>query len=86
MFEGLFRPGHLLIILIIVMFFFGPSKLPQLGGALGKTIRDFKKAVNESNDTPATPATPAATTPPKAIEAKAEGGSATPTSGTGGAA
>ena len=80
MFEGLFRPGHLLIILIIVLFFFGPSKLPQLGGALGKTIRDFKKAVNEGNDTPQTP-----TTPPKAIEAKPEGGT-TPKSGTGGAA
>ncbi len=47
MFEGLFRPGHLVIILVIVLLVFGPQKLPQLGGALGKTIRDFKQAFNE---------------------------------------
>ncbi len=47
MFEGLFRPTHLLLILAIALLVFGPNKLPQLGEALGKTIRDFKKAVNE---------------------------------------
>ena len=47
MFEGLFRPGHLVILLVIVLLVFGPQKLPQLGGALGKTIRDFKQAFNE---------------------------------------
>ncbi len=47
MFEGLLRPGHLLIILVIAMLVFGPSKLPQLGESLGKAIRDFKKAVND---------------------------------------
>ncbi len=47
MFEGLFRPGHLIILLVIVLLVFGPSKLPELGGALGKTIRDFKKAMHE---------------------------------------
>jgi len=50
MFEGLFRPSHLLVILLIVLLVFGPSKLPQLGGALGKTIRDFKKAMSEPSD------------------------------------
>jgi sec-independent protein translocase protein TatA len=47
LFEGLFRGSHLLIIFIIVLLIFGPSKLPGLGSALGKTIRDFKKAVGE---------------------------------------
>jgi sec-independent protein translocase protein TatA len=55
MFEGLFRPSHLIIILVIVMLVFGPSKLPQLGGALGKTIRDFKKAINEPLEPSAAP-------------------------------
>jgi len=56
MFEGLFRPSHLLIILFIVLLVFGPSKLPELGLALGKTIRDFKKAMGEPPDHPANPA------------------------------
>ena len=52
MFEGLFRPSHLLIVFLIVMLVFGPGKLPQLGSSLGKTIRDFKKAVSEPPDLP----------------------------------
>ncbi len=47
MFEGLFQPLHLLVILAIVMIIFGPGKLPQLGEGLGKGIRDFKKALSE---------------------------------------
>ncbi len=50
MFEGLFRPSHLLVILVIVLLVFGPSKLPQLGEALGKSLRDFKKAVSSLHD------------------------------------
>ncbi len=46
MFEGLFRGEHLLIILAIVVLVF-PGKLAGLGGSLGKSIRDFKKAVSE---------------------------------------
>ncbi len=45
MFEGLFQPLHLLIILLIALIFFGPGKLPELGASLGKSIRDFKKAM-----------------------------------------
>jgi len=52
MFEGLFRPSHLLIVFIIVMLVFGPGKLPQLGSSLGKAIRDFKKAVSEPPELP----------------------------------
>jgi sec-independent protein translocase protein TatA len=47
MFEGLFQPMHLIIILIIVLIIFGPGKLPELGGSIGKAIRGFKKAMNE---------------------------------------
>jgi len=38
---------HLLVILIIAMFVFGPKKLPELGKGLGEGIRGFKKAVSE---------------------------------------
>jgi sec-independent protein translocase protein TatA len=49
----LFAPSHLLILLVIILVIFGPSKLGDVGGALGKAIRDFKKAMNEP-DAPTT--------------------------------
>ena len=52
MFEGLFQPMHLLLILIIALIIFGPGKLPELGGSLGKAIRDFKKAISEPEKKP----------------------------------
>jgi sec-independent protein translocase protein TatA len=52
MFEGLFQPMHLLLILGIALIFFGPSKLPELGKGLGTSLRDFKKAMNGEDDEP----------------------------------
>jgi sec-independent protein translocase protein TatA len=46
----LFAPSHLLILLLIILVIFGPSKLGDVGGALGKAIRDFKKAMNEPEE------------------------------------
>jgi sec-independent protein translocase protein TatA len=43
----LFAPTHLLILLVIILVLFGPNKLGDIGGTLGRSIRDFKKAVNE---------------------------------------
>ena len=42
---------ELLIILVIALVIFGPSKLPQIGAGLGKAIRDFKKGVTSSDET-----------------------------------
>ena len=36
-------PG-LIIILVIVLIVFGPKKLPEIGGAVGKTFAEFKKS------------------------------------------
>ena len=47
MFEGLLQPMHLLVILGIVLIIFGPGKLPELGGSIGKAIKGFKQAMNE---------------------------------------
>jgi sec-independent protein translocase protein TatA len=35
---------ELLVILVVALIIFGPGRLPEIGGALGKGIRDFKKA------------------------------------------
>jgi sec-independent protein translocase protein TatA len=43
----LFAPTHLILLLLVVLIIFGPSKLGDVGGALGKGIRDFKRAINE---------------------------------------
>ena len=50
MFEGLFRPMHLLVILFIVLIIFGPGKLPEIGEGLGKSIKSFKKAMSQKDD------------------------------------
>lgn len=44
---GEFSLAHILIVLVIVLLFFGPSKLPQLGQSVGKAIRGFKEGLNE---------------------------------------
>lgn len=44
---GEFSLSHWLIILVIVLIFVGPSKLPGLGKGLGEAIRGFKKGLNE---------------------------------------
>ncbi len=37
--------GELLVILVIVLIIFGAGKLPEIGAALGRGIRDFRKAL-----------------------------------------
>jgi sec-independent protein translocase protein TatA len=41
---------ELLIILVIVLIIFGVGKLPEIGSALGKGIRNFKKSVHDNNE------------------------------------
>jgi sec-independent protein translocase protein TatA len=41
---------ELIIIGIIALLIFGPKRLPDLGKGLGKSIRDFKDAMNEKNE------------------------------------
>ncbi|MDG0816368.1 twin-arginine translocase TatA/TatE family subunit [Bdellovibrio svalbardensis] len=44
---GEFSVTHLLLLALIFLIFFGPSRLPQLGQSLGKAIRGFKQGLNE---------------------------------------
>ena len=39
--------GELLLLFIVIILVFGSSKLPALGDALGKGIRNFKRTINE---------------------------------------
>lgn len=43
-------PMELLIILAIVLIVFGVGKLPEVGSALGKAIREFRQATSEESD------------------------------------
>ena len=45
MFEGLFQPMHLLVLLVLALLIFGPKKLPELGKGIGDGIRTFKSAI-----------------------------------------
>lgn len=44
---------HLILILLIALIIFGPGKLPELGAGLGKSIKEFKKAMKEGQETAA---------------------------------
>jgi sec-independent protein translocase protein TatA len=65
-------PVELIIILVIALIVIGPGRLPDVGAALGKSIREFRKASSDITDAtrvdtsplpPAAPAVPAASAP-----------------------
>jgi sec-independent protein translocase protein TatA len=61
MFEGLFQPMHLMIVAAIALVIFGPKKLPEFGKGLGESIRGFKSAMAEKDES-STSRTTASTT------------------------
>ena len=56
MLEDLMRPQHLLLILLVALLFFGPSKLPALGKGLAEGIKNFKDAIKGGPEPPPPPA------------------------------
>ena len=61
-------PVELVIILVIALLVIGPGKLPDVGAALGKSIREFRKAATDVQesvklDAPIAPAVPAPIAP-----------------------
>lgn len=42
--------SEMLVVLVIALIFFGPSKLPKLGEGLGKAIKSFKQGMREGVD------------------------------------
>ena len=43
-------PTELIIVLVLVIIIFGVGKLPEVGGALGKSIKEFRRANDEPED------------------------------------
>ena len=94
-FIGNLGPTELIIILVIALLVLGPGKLPEVGSALGKSIREFRKAASDVKEaaslepvTPAAPAghadaPPAAPVPPPAVVATPPADDVTPGSGPG---
>ena len=50
-----FGPPELLIILAIVVVLFGAGRLAQIGGGLGKGIREFRKELQAGDEDPESP-------------------------------
>ncbi len=42
-----FHAPELIIILVVALLIFGPKKLPEMGSAIGKSIKEFRKGMNE---------------------------------------
>jgi len=38
------HPGYLILVLALVLIVFGPGKLPEVGGAIGRGMREFRRA------------------------------------------
>ena len=53
-------PIHLVIVLIIALIVIGPGKLPEVGAALGKSIKEFRKAASDITETAHAEAAPIA--------------------------
>ena len=62
MIEGLLQPQHLLIILVVALFVFGPKKLPELGKGLGQGMKSFREGIKQATAEPTTTTTPTAET------------------------
>ena len=56
---------ELLVVSLVALLIFGPKRLPEMGGAIGRTYKEFKKSLREvaeastSENAPSAPATPA---------------------------
>jgi sec-independent protein translocase protein TatA len=76
-------PGELIIILVIALIVVGPGKLPDVGAALGKSIREFRKAASDVKDAtrldPVTESSPAAAPAPASTTTESKSDSSTTT-------
>lgn len=69
-------PVELVIILVIALLVIGPGKLPDVGAALGRSIREFRRAASDvqdavKTDAPVTPGGPTPVLPAPSVTAAA---------------
>ena len=62
------EPEELLIIAVLVILLFGVGRVDKIGSELGKSIRDFRKALQGTDNQPAKPAPTPPTIPPVAVK------------------
>jgi TatA/E family protein of Tat protein translocase len=74
-------PFELILVLVIVLILFGPGKLPDIGNAIGRGVREFRKASSDLEESIRGDTKPAQPAEPEA-PAAAPTTSATPGSGT----
>ena len=67
-----FHPLWIVLALVIVLIIFGPGRLPELGGAVGKAMREFRKATTDLTNE-VTSAAQAKPEPPAPAETTAKG-------------
>ena len=67
---GNIGPLEIGIVLVVALMIFGPKRLPELGGSLGKGIRDFGKGI-KGEDSDVAAIEPAAEAEAEAVSAKA---------------
>jgi TatA/E family protein of Tat protein translocase len=68
MFDGAFaNPVHWILAIVVLVLVFGANKLGDVGGALGKSVKEFKKATQEDDAPPAAASAPAASEAPPVL-------------------
>jgi sec-independent protein translocase protein TatA len=71
-------PVELIIVLVIALIILGPGRLPDVGSALGKSIREFRRAASDVQEAASLDTTPKPVNPPEAPQPVAQAPAAAP--------
>jgi sec-independent protein translocase protein TatA len=61
--------GEHLLVLLVILLIFGPKRLPDLGHSIGRTLKNFKDAMNGNHETGSSAIPPASQIPPQSAQA-----------------
>lgn len=64
--------GEHLLVLLVILLIFGPKRLPDLGHSIGRTLKNFKDAMNGNHEVPTQAVPPASQIPPQAAAPTAQ--------------
>ncbi len=77
-------PLELVIILLVLVMLFGATRLAEIGGSLGKGVKEFRKNIKDEDEVPAAPQAQMTTQAPAATQAPMASAPATPPPANGG--